>query len=1260
MSFLTLVLCFVLGDDAGATLRVGAPVAGVVAADAPSHARPAASEWRSHAAWRGVSVAVEVERAGAHVLTARSPDFDAYLVLADASGTIVAEDDDGFFGTHARIETDRLAPGAAWTATVLAPEGSGSFTLSLEAAEGATPVPSAAEALAIARADRDRIEDEEPAGSRGAHASFAVARAARAAGDDAERVTSFRAAISKIERLFAPADPRRYEEFVAVVRGVEGPDSAEMSSALANLGAIDRDTGSFAEARRCIERAIEIRSGRVGADAETARMIDLLASIFGALGDRVAARDQYARALEIRLRVVGEDNDENANTLNGLCVAELALNNLERAVECGERSLAILERLGGHREVLIARTLTSLGDAYRQRGDASKSLECHQRALDMRLASVGEDHADTARSLTGVGLAQSVLGRGAEAVSLLQRVADINLRIHGEDHPDTVTALQNLGIVHSNLGHGDECIALFRRAAEIQVRILGEDNPESARALYNLGLAHASAGDNAASAEVMQRVVDIRLRILGEGNVDTSRALYSLAVAKTNLGRHEEALPIYQRALDLRRRALGENHVEVARNEHGLGVALANLGRHDEAMACYERALAVQLRVRGEDQVDTLNSLNAISSACVSQGATAKGIEFNRRALAVAYRILPPDDRMTSLTLKASVDLLTQNGDTAALEAILVDHHRRCVEAFGADDSRVAPSLARLALLDWGRGDRAAAQARLDEALRIGRWENASLDHGCENLLLDVANVLAELGRLAEARIFAKSAYDLVLRFHAGDVRVEQRCLRLAVIELDLGEYADAERHFTTALAACQKRLGDDDQQTQEALFGLARAIVDQGSMDAESHLRKLLAIRERLLPKDHQDLQDVRLRLAEVLRAQGKQTEADRIQDEVTVAKVYRPSLIVNAPDRIETMVEDKTVVLDAVVTDYGGIGDVRVVRDGTALSIRALEDQAERVGKYLVADASGQKATLRLPLTFRDGQTTMELIVSAQNRRGQWSDPQTFRIEHRPPRRDLYVLALGVQDYDDDTLDLKCSVKDVDDFVAAMSAQEGGFYSRVHVRKLVDREVTIPAVKRSLDQFLVPAQPRDTIVVFVSGHGVRTEHSDYFFLTSDATPKDPYAGVDRATIESLVTSDKLHANRRLLLLDTCQAGGAAPGSENTRGAAIPQLLVQDEVNAFKSADDATGLYILASSTDDSFAREANGNGLFTRALLDGLAGAADTGALGDKNGLVEIEELKNFGYFQVLESSEGKQRATVPKVISGENFPLGRAARR
>src|SRR5262249_4339612 len=127
-----------------------------------------------------------------------------------------------------------------------------------------------------------------------------------------------------------------------------------------------------------------------------------------------------------------------------------------------------------------------------------------------------------------------------------------------------------------------------------------------------------------------------------------------------------------------------------------------------------------------------------------------------------------------------------------------------------------------------------------------------------------------------------------------------------------------------------------------------------------------------------------------------------------------------------------------------------------------------------------------------------------------------------YEPPASDLYLVAIGVADYSDPRLKLQFPTKDVDDLIAAMQLQEGILYQRVHVKRMTNEDVTTSTVRQCRAEFVRQARPEDTVIIFVAGHGMRTEDGEYYFLTRDASPENPYLGIDRATLESLVTWDK------------------------------------------------------------------------------------------------------------------------------------------
>ncbi len=357
----------------------------------------------------------------------------------------------------------------------------------------------------------------------------------------------------------------------------------------------------------------------------------------------------------------------------------------------------------------------------------------------------------------------------------------------------------------------------------------------------------------------------------------------------------------------------------------------------------------------------------------------------------------------------------------------------------------------------------------------------------------------------------------------------------------------------------------------------------------------------------------------------------------------VRPPSFVPRAPELriaapLDTVIRERTFRLEVLVDDTYGIDGVTVEQDGVELD-------AKWGAEHLELATGGRTGRLSCELAVPEGTLATTIHVRAKNVRKILSTIDTVHLRYEAPRRELFVLAMGVADYEDDGLDLSYPTKDADDLIARFQAEEGGFYSKVNVQRLADGEVTPGKLRRAREEFLLRAEPEDTILVFAAGHGVRSASGEYYFLTPGTTPDDPYDGIERDVLESLVTWDRLHASRRILLLDTCHSGEAF--GEGKRGLASDSF---DQAEVDEAA--GTGLYIIAASSEKGFAQEMEGNGLFTAALLEGLDGAAD--ANGD--GLVGIDELKTYATTAVHERSAGRQRPTAPRIEGGDDFPLAR----
>jgi WD40 repeat protein len=337
---------------------------------------------------------------------------------------------------------------------------------------------------------------------------------------------------------------------------------------------------------------------------------------------------------------------------------------------------------------------------------------------------------------------------------------------------------------------------------------------------------------------------------------------------------------------------------------------------------------------------------------------------------------------------------------------------------------------------------------------------------------------------------------------------------------------------------------------------------------------------------------------------------------------------------------VENRTVRLELKVDDRSGIGPVELLQDGRPIP-----------APPVARGAGGRSGRLELTVEIPSSASHTEIEARATNVRGVRSAPQKIRLEYLAREIDLYLVAIAVGDYADDSLDLRYAVKDADDLIGRFQAQQGQLYKNVHVFRQTDGQVSGTAVARLLNNELARARHEDMLLVFVAGHGILSQADEYWFLTRTATPADPFDGIKRQQLWDLVLWDRLLPRRRVLMLDTCHAG-VTP--ETTRGAERPLFSPEDMQ---RMADDGRGgVYVLAAADKNQFAQEHDGNGLFTAAILEALDGLGDRAPYGDGDGYVSIDEVTDYTRDVVEKRSGGRQTPTQPKVEGGKDFPLAR----
>jgi uncharacterized caspase-like protein len=122
----------------------------------------------------------------------------------------------------------------------------------------------------------------------------------------------------------------------------------------------------------------------------------------------------------------------------------------------------------------------------------------------------------------------------------------------------------------------------------------------------------------------------------------------------------------------------------------------------------------------------------------------------------------------------------------------------------------------------------------------------------------------------------------------------------------------------------------------------------------------------------------------------------------------------------------------------------------------------------------------------------------------------------------------------------------------------------------------------------------------------------------------------------------------KAMLFLDTCHAGDVVSGVKLRAARDFTRF-----INELRDTDSGVVVYSASTGAQQSQERAEWGDGAFTEALVEALAGSADL----DGDRAIMIDELGHFLDRRVRTLTEGLQTPTMAKPNSIPNFPIALA---
>ncbi|KAF0145885.1 MAG: wd40 repeat subgroup [Nitrospirae bacterium] len=250
------------------------------------------------------------------------------------------------------------------------------------------------------------------------------------------------------------------------------------------------------------------------------------------------------------------------------------------------------------------------------------------------------------------------------------------------------------------------------------------------------------------------------------------------------------------------------------------------------------------------------------------------------------------------------------------------------------------------------------------------------------------------------------------------------------------------------------------------------------------------------------------------------------------------------------------------------------------------------------------------------------------------------TSTVKQEEPH--LYILSIGIDQYKDNTSNLKYAVKDSKDIEERIMRQAATLYKpqNIHYELLADSNAIKTNITTKINELSKTIKPTDTFILFVAGHGVLLQNL-YYVLTSDYDGKVSEQSMISSN-EIVEMSKKIKSLSQLFIFDTCHAGGVdyiVSGLYDARMSVLAKKM---------------GLHIYASASSKEAAMDGyQGNGLFTYTLLDGLNN--NRNADKNKDNAVSLTELGEYSKQTTTEISKKIGHQQTPLIINfGKDNPV------
>lgn len=255
----------------------------------------------------------------------------------------------------------------------------------------------------------------------------------------------------------------------------------DLSAVLAhNTGKMLMLAGKHQEAKRQLERALELYRAQDPSSPMVAATLNAIGDVVRAQGDAAASLVYHQDALALIVARLGEHHPDVAQAQKNIGNVYWKQSELDTALSWYERALELQKQALGEDSLEYVSTLNNVASVHIRQQKLVEAERELRRVIAVMEEKLGPTHRDLYGRLNNLAVVLRYLNRLPDAEATLRRALDIATKAVGEEHDMVATTLVNLGDTLLAEKKFEDSVAAYERSAAITEKIYGPKHPNLA------------------------------------------------------------------------------------------------------------------------------------------------------------------------------------------------------------------------------------------------------------------------------------------------------------------------------------------------------------------------------------------------------------------------------------------------------------------------------------------------------------------------------------------------------------------------------------------------------------------------------------------------------------------------------------------------------------------------------------------------------------------------------------------------------------